>query len=55
MAERPVATAITPLRRTVIMACVMMATMIFVMNQTNVIVALPHMQGTFSATQDQIA
>ncbi len=55
MTEQPVATTITPARRAVIMACVMMATMIFVMNQTNVIVALPHMQGTFSATQDQIA
>ncbi|MFO0998099.1 MAG: DHA2 family efflux MFS transporter permease subunit [Alphaproteobacteria bacterium] len=55
MAEQPIATTITPARRAVIMGCVMMATMIFVMNQTNVIVALPHMQGTFSATQDQIA
>jgi MFS transporter, DHA2 family, multidrug resistance protein len=46
---------ITPARRALVMTFVMMATVIFIMNQTNVIVALPHMQGTFSATQDQIA
>ncbi|MGE0270365.1 MAG: DHA2 family efflux MFS transporter permease subunit [Alphaproteobacteria bacterium] len=37
------------------MASVMAATTVFIMNQTNVIVALPHMQGSFSATTDQIA
>lgn len=47
--------AATPLRRALAMASIMLATMIFVMNQTNVIVALPHMQGSFSATTDQIA
>ncbi len=50
-----VAEAINPTQRALIMATIMVATMIFVMNVTNVIVALPHMQGTFSVTQDQIA
>ena len=53
-AEQPAA-AYTPLQRALIMATVMLGTMIFVMNLTIVIVALPHMQGSFSVTQDQIA
>lgn len=47
--------SVSPLRRALAMASVMLATMVFIMNQTNVIVALPHMQGSFSATTDQIA
>ncbi|MFN0044684.1 MAG: DHA2 family efflux MFS transporter permease subunit [Alphaproteobacteria bacterium] len=54
MADPQGAEKITPARRALIMTFIMMATVIFIMNQTNVIVALPHMQGTFSATQDQI-
>jgi MFS transporter, DHA2 family, multidrug resistance protein len=47
--------SVSPLRRALAMASVMAATTVFIMNQTNVIVALPHMQGSFSATTDQIA
>ncbi|MCX7355347.1 MAG: MFS transporter, partial [Alphaproteobacteria bacterium] len=49
------APAITPFRRALIMAPVLISTTLFVLNQTNIVVALPHMQGTFSATTDQIA
>lgn len=49
------APALTPFRRALIMAPVLISTTLFVLNQTNIVVALPHMQGTFSATQDQIA
>lgn len=49
------AAPVSAARRALAMASIMAATMIFVMNQTNVIVALPHMQGAFSATTDQIA
>jgi DHA2 family multidrug resistance protein len=56
MAEAPAPhPTVSPIRRALAMASVMLATMIFIMNQTNVIVALPHMQGSFSATTDQIA
>ncbi len=55
MTDDSIAKSLSPIQRALIMASIMVATMIFVMNVTNVIVALPHMQGTFSATQDQIA
>ena len=55
MIAEAAAASTSPLRRGFVMASVMISTMIFIMNATNVIVALPHMQGTFSATQDQIA
>jgi DHA2 family multidrug resistance protein len=45
----------SPAQRALIMAPVLLSTTLFVLNQTNVVVALPHMQGTFSATRDQIA
>jgi MFS transporter, DHA2 family, multidrug resistance protein len=47
--------AMTPFRRLLIILPVLMSTTLFVLNQTNVVVALPHMQGAFSATRDQIA
>lgn len=54
-AAQTAAPTITPFRRALIMAPVLISTTLFVLNQTNIVVALPHMQGTFSATQDQIA
>lgn len=51
----PAAPTMTPFRRALIMAPVLISTTLFVLNQTNIVVALPHMQGTFSATTDQIA
>ncbi|MFO0998100.1 MAG: DHA2 family efflux MFS transporter permease subunit [Alphaproteobacteria bacterium] len=49
------APVVSTTRRALIMAPVLLSTTLFVLNQTNVVVALPHMQGTFSATRDQIA
>ena len=46
---------LTGTARLLAMAPTLLATTLFVMNQTNVVVSLPHMQGTFSATRDQIA
>lgn len=51
----PATIVTTPFQRALIMAPVLLSTTLFVLNQTNVVVALPHMQGTFSATRDQIA
>jgi DHA2 family multidrug resistance protein len=47
--------AITPLRRALIMLTVCTSTTLYILNQTNVVVALPHMQGAFSTTRDQIS
>jgi DHA2 family multidrug resistance protein len=45
----------SPLRRRLIMATTMLASSMYSLDLTVVSVALPHMQGTFSATPDQIA
>jgi DHA2 family multidrug resistance protein len=45
----------TPLRRALITVSIMLATIIQVVDMTIVNVALPHMQGSMSATQDQIS
>jgi DHA2 family multidrug resistance protein len=45
----------TPLRRALITVSIMLATIIQVVDMTIVNVALPHMQGAMSATQDQIS
>ena len=47
--------AITPLRRALIMLTVCTSTILYILNQTNVVVALPHMQDAFSTTRDQIS
>jgi DHA2 family multidrug resistance protein len=44
-----------PLRRALITVSIMLATIVQVIDMTIVNVALPHMQGSMSATQDQIA
>jgi MFS transporter, DHA2 family, multidrug resistance protein len=44
-----------PLRRALITVSIMLATIVQVVDMTIVNVALPHMQGSMSATQDQIA
>jgi MFS transporter, DHA2 family, multidrug resistance protein len=45
----------TPLRRALITISIMLATIVQVVDMTIVNVALPHMQGSMSATQEQIA
>ncbi len=45
----------TPLRRGLMSVAVMTATIMYSLDWTIASVALPHMQGTFSATQDQIS
>lgn len=45
----------TPLNRTMILASVMLATILVSLDQTIANVALPHMAGSVSASQDQIA
>jgi DHA2 family multidrug resistance protein len=45
----------TPLRRALITVSIMLATIVQVVDMTIVNVALPHMQGSMSATQEQIA
>ena len=42
-------------RRAVISATIMLATILQALDSTIAAVALPDMQGTFSATQDQVA
>ncbi len=54
MAEANTAESMTPFRRLLVMVPTLLSTTLFVLNQTNVVVALPHMQGSFSATRDQI-
>ena len=46
---------LTAFRRRLIMATCMLAASVYSMNITIVSISLPHMQGTFSATPDQIA
>ncbi len=46
---------ITRTRRIAITVTVMMASSMYALDWTIAAVALPHMQGTFSATQDQIS
>ena len=55
MTDASDASAITPLRRALIMLTVCTSTTLYILNQTNVVVALPHMQGAFSTTRDQIS
>ena len=45
---------ITPLRRTLLTVCVMMATIMQALDTTIANVALPYMQGSLSTTQDQV-
>ena len=47
--------ALTPLRRGLIIATVTIATALYALTLTIVNVALPQIQGSFSATQDQVA
>ena len=49
------AIAISPSRRVLLLVPLLLSTTLGMINQTNVVVALPHMQGTFSATREQIA
>lgn len=51
----PQAHDLTPVQRALIMVPMCFGATLFVLNQTNIVVSLPHMQGTFSATRDQIA
>jgi DHA2 family multidrug resistance protein len=51
----PAAGAEAPVRRGLITASIMLATIMQVVDMTIVNVALPHMQGNMSATQDQIS
>ena len=46
---------VNPQRRTVITVSIMMASIMQVLDTTIANVALPHIQGSLSATQDQIA
>jgi DHA2 family multidrug resistance protein len=46
---------LSPVRRTLITVAIMLATVLQVVDMTIVNVALPHMQGAMSATQDQIS
>jgi len=46
---------ITRVRRIAITVTVMMASSMYALDWTIAAVALPHMQGTFSVTQDQIS
>ncbi|MBT5413317.1 MAG: DHA2 family efflux MFS transporter permease subunit [Rhodospirillaceae bacterium] len=46
---------LTPVQRALIMVPMCLGASLFILNQTNIVVSLPHMQGTFSATRDQIA
>jgi DHA2 family multidrug resistance protein len=48
------AAEITPLRRTLLTVCVMMATIMQALDTTIANVALPYMQGSLSTTQDQV-
>lgn len=49
------ADTLSPLRRWLIVLSVMAPTAVYVLDLTVVTVALPHMQGSFSATPDQIS
>lgn len=51
----PEAHDLTPVQRALIMVPMCLSATLFIFNQTNIVVSLPHMQGTFSATRDQIA
>ena len=53
--QATLAEEITPFQRAAIMVSVMMATTIYALDLTVANVALPHMMGTFSSTQDQIS
>lgn len=52
VAEQPRASR---LRRALMLSAVMLGAAVYEINLTNVTVALPHMQGSFSATHDQVA
>ena len=54
-AALPLHERITPLTRTVITVCVMVATLMQALDATIANVALPYMQGTLSANSDQIS
>jgi DHA2 family multidrug resistance protein len=51
----PQAHDLTPAQRALIMVPMCFGATLFILNQTNIVVSLPHMQGTFSATRDQIS
>lgn len=57
LARRWVSTppAVTETQRRLMLGPLLLSTTLVMLNQTNVVVALPHMQGAFSATRDQIA
>lgn len=55
MATETVEKRVEPSRRGLITATAILASMIYSIDWTIAAVALPHMQGTFSATQDQIS
>ncbi|HEX3982770.1 MAG TPA: MFS transporter, partial [Acidisoma sp.] len=50
----PLHERITPLTRTIVTVCVMLATLMQALDSTIANVALPYMQGTLSANSDQI-
>jgi DHA2 family multidrug resistance protein len=53
--SEPATIAISPSRRLLLLVPLLLSTTLGMINQTNVVVALPHMQGSFSATREQIA
>ena len=53
-AATPLYERITPLTRTIVTICVMLATLMQALDSTIANVALPYMQGTLSANSDQI-
>ena len=50
----PASVAVTPLNRPMLTVSIMLATLIQTLDSTIANVALPHMQGTLSASQDEI-